>query len=112
MNRRNFLIGLASLISLAAGNALGIVEKLFWLKPGSGINYKERALDKDLKIKRTCLSCHYFLDDKKNKDGGLCKHSQVVNKNKGQKVYVKKDGICVMFKKKVVAAAPVAPKKV
>lgn len=91
MNRRFFLITLTSILA-GASSITAFAAELIWLKPGGNFSYKEKSPNE-----RKCLTCIYFKDDSKAKDGGLCSFKGI---SKNSLVYVKKDGVCSMFKRK------------
>lgn len=86
MNRRSFLLFTAGLIS-----TLGSAYAEVWAVVGK-MGYREVAPDNMLKQGKKCESCGWYKD-------GYCKFSGIMKHAGSDKVRVKPNGYCTMWKK-------------
>jgi len=74
-----------------------VLAEVIWVKEGT-LAYKNVSPLERMKKNEKCITCKWFKDDGVVKDGGLCTLKAI---SKGKLVYVKKEGVCSMWSKKV-----------
>lgn len=97
MKRRDFIFKSFLSVMLLSVSLTEALADVIWVKPGT-LGYKEISPPQRMKKNEKCLTCKWFQDDGKISDGGLCTLKAI---NKGKTVYVRKEGICSMWAKKV-----------